>query len=107
MNTANFRPAVAALAPGLGPMDLQTDYGPCATPIARRPGWRNIFLPSVPNSMTENAIAGRLEHCGDQAAAPACKVEVRFLYQVLRGSATAGRICAAGQRLRDWLLPIR
>lgn len=32
------------------------------------------------------AQAGRkaIEHCGDPGAAPACKVEVRFIYQVLR-----------------------
>jgi adenosine deaminase len=35
------------------------------------------------------AEAGRkqLEHCGTAQAAPACKVEVRYLYQVLRGYA--------------------
>jgi adenosine deaminase len=29
----------------------------------------------------------RLEHCGTAQAGPACQVEVRFLYQVLRGNA--------------------
>ncbi|MHB1023676.1 MAG: adenosine deaminase family protein [Acidobacteriaceae bacterium] len=35
----------------------------------------------------EDAIASRnaMEHCGQPNAAPACKVEVRFIYQILRG----------------------
>ena len=35
------------------------------------------------------AEAGRkqLEHCGTEQATPACKMEVRYLYQVLRGNA--------------------
>lgn len=32
------------------------------------------------------ALRNRLEHCGQADAAPACKVEVRFIYQVLRGN---------------------
>ncbi len=36
---------------------------------------------------TAEAERGRIEHCGTAQAAPACQVEVRFLYQVLRGFA--------------------
>ena len=31
------------------------------------------------------ALRRKLEHCGEPEAAPACKVEIRFIYQVLRG----------------------
>jgi len=30
-------------------------------------------------------LRGKLEHCGSAEAAPACQVQVRFLYQILRG----------------------
>lgn len=32
------------------------------------------------------ALRNRLEHCGEADALPACEVEVRFIYQVLRGN---------------------
>ena len=31
------------------------------------------------------AVRREREHCGQPDAAPACKVEIRYLYQVLRG----------------------
>ena len=33
------------------------------------------------------ALRGQIEHCGTPQAAPACQVEVRYIYQVLRGAA--------------------
>jgi len=32
------------------------------------------------------ALRNKLEHCGTPEAAPACQVEVRFIYQILRGA---------------------
>ncbi len=32
------------------------------------------------------ALRNQLEHCGQADGAPACKVEVRFIYQILRGN---------------------
>ena len=31
------------------------------------------------------ALRSRLEHCGEKNEAPACRVQIRFLYQILRG----------------------
>ncbi len=31
------------------------------------------------------ALRAKLEHCGQPDAAPACRVEIRFIYQILRG----------------------
>jgi len=82
-----------------------------ATGIARVIGWNLQLAAADPNAFAQfrNQLLDRglrdeigadreavlaaemqrkqLEHCGTPQAAPACRVEVRYLYQVLRGSA--------------------
>jgi adenosine deaminase len=83
MNTPNFRPATAALAGNLGPIDLQTDF----TYLRRQLLDAGLakFLPQQRAEFDEGERRRReLEHCGANGATPACNLQVRFLYQVLR-----------------------
>lgn len=86
---------------------MQTPPFSHAAQIARQIGW-----PAAPNAQSFAAIRAallkqglrdevatdmedvrsaedariKLEHCGTSQAAPACKVEIRYIYQVLRGN---------------------
>jgi adenosine deaminase len=48
-------------------------------------GLRNIAAGDRKEFSDALDARNRLEHCGTPAATPACKVNIRFLYQVLRG----------------------
>jgi adenosine deaminase len=83
MNTPNFGPAVGALAEKLGPIDAQTDFAHLRQQLLD--GGLKEFLPAQLAEFEQGEQNRReREHCGTAEAAPACHVEVRFLYQVLR-----------------------
>ena len=83
MDTPNFRPATAALAENLGPIDAETDF----THLRRQllDAGLSKYLPAQRAEFDQAERRRReLEHCGANGATPACSVQVRFLYQVLR-----------------------
>jgi adenosine deaminase len=83
MNTPNFRPAVAALAEGRGPVDMQTDFARLRQQLLD--AGLAKFLPEQRAEFDDGERSRReLEHCGGSAATAACNLQVRFLYQVLR-----------------------
>jgi adenosine deaminase len=83
MNTPNFRPAVAALAENLGPIDMQTDFAHLRQQLLD--AGLAKFLPDQRAEFDEGERRRReLEHCSQNGGAPACNLQVRFLYQVLR-----------------------
>jgi adenosine deaminase len=83
MNTPNFRPATAAMAENLGPIDLQTDFAHLRRQLLD--AGLSKFLPEQRAEFDEGERRRReLEHCGASGATPACNLQVRFLYQVLR-----------------------
>jgi adenosine deaminase len=83
MNTPNFRPAVAALAENLGLIDAQTNFARLQQQLLDA-GLRK-YLPEQRAEFDEGERSRReLEHCGARGATPACNIQVRFLYQVLR-----------------------
>ncbi len=83
MNTPNFRPATAALAEGLGPIDMQTDFAHLRQQLLD--AGLSKYLPGQRAEFDEAERTRReLEHCGAKGATPACNLQVRFLYQVLR-----------------------
>ncbi len=83
MNTPNFRLATAALAENLGPIDTQTDFAHLRQQLLDA-GLSN-YLPAQRAEFDDGEHHRRdLEHCGANGATPACNVQVRFLYQVLR-----------------------
>jgi adenosine deaminase len=82
MHTPNFAPALA-LAGSVGPIDMQTDFSHLRQQLLDA-GLRN-YLPAMRAAFEQGEKRRReLEHCGESAATPACNVQVRFLYQVLR-----------------------
>ncbi len=82
MHTPNFRPALA-LAENLGPIDMHTDFAHLRQQLLD--AGLAKYLPAMRAEFNEAERRRReLEHCGTSAATPACKLEVRFLYQVLR-----------------------
>jgi adenosine deaminase len=82
MHTPNFRP-VLALAESGGPIDMQTDFARTRQ-LLLDAGLRN-YLPAMRAEFEEGERRRReIEHCATSAATPACNVQVRFLYQVLR-----------------------
>ena len=83
MSTPNFRPATAALAENLGPIDLQTDFAHLRRQLLD--AGLSKYLPAQRAEFDEGERRRReLEHCGASGATPACNLQVRFLYQVLR-----------------------
>ncbi len=82
MHTPTFGPA-AALADNLGPVDMQTDFAHLRRQLLD--AGLQKYLPAMRAEFDEGEQRRReLEHCGTGAATPACKLQVRFLYQVLR-----------------------
>jgi adenosine deaminase len=83
MSTPTFAPALA-LAGSLGPIDMQTDFAHLQQQLLDA-GLRK-YLPAMQAEFEEGERNRReREHCRTSSqAAPACEVEVRFLYQVLR-----------------------
>jgi adenosine deaminase len=83
MNTPNFLPATAALSQNLGPIDLQADFARLRRQLLDQ-GLAK-YLPAQRAEFDEGERRRReFEHCGASQATPACKLQVRFLYQVLR-----------------------
>jgi adenosine deaminase len=83
MSTPNFRLATAALAQNLGPIDAQTDFAHLHRQLLD--AGLSTYLPAQRAEFDEGERSRRqLEHCGSSEAAPACNLQVRFLYQVLR-----------------------
>jgi adenosine deaminase len=82
MHTPVFAPALA-LAGNLGPVDMQTDFAHLRQQLLDA-GLRK-YLPAMRAEFEEGERNRRQrEHCASSAATPACDVQVRFLYQVLR-----------------------
>jgi adenosine deaminase len=82
MHTPDFDPAAVVLN-GLGPIDLQTDF----VQLRRRLLDAGLpkYLPAIRAQFDQAERQRReIEHCDAQPTAPACRLEVRFLYQVLR-----------------------
>jgi adenosine deaminase len=50
-------------------------------------GLRDEVFMDREDARTAEALRREIEHCGTPQAAPACRVEVRYIYQVLRGYA--------------------
>ncbi len=83
MHTANFRPAVGALAEGLGPIDEQTDFARLRQEVLD--GGLARYLPEQRAEYDQGERRRQvIEGCGTPQAKPACHLQVRFLYQVLR-----------------------
>jgi adenosine deaminase len=51
----------------------------------RQDSSRQDFAQLRQEARTAEALRRQIEHCGTAQAAPACQVQVRFIYQVLRG----------------------
>lgn len=49
-------------------------------------GLRDEVAADIENVRDAEAARTKLEHCGQPDAAPACRVEIRYIYQVLRGN---------------------
>jgi adenosine deaminase len=83
MSTPNFRPATSALAENLGPIDMQTDFAHLRQQLLD--AGLAKYLPAQRAEFDEGERRRReLEHCAEAGATPACNLQVRFLYQVLR-----------------------
>jgi adenosine deaminase len=82
MHSPNFRPA-AALAANLGPIDRHTDFARLRQQLLD--AGLSKYLPDQRAEFDQGEQRRReLEHCGASEATPACNLQVRFLYQVLR-----------------------
>jgi adenosine deaminase len=82
MHTPNFRPA-ATLAENLEPIDMQTDFAKLRRQLLD--AGLATYLPAMRAEFDEGERRRRvLERCGASDAMPACNLQVRFLYQVLR-----------------------
>ncbi len=80
MHTPNFRPA---LAESLEPIDTHTDFVRLRQQLLD--AGLSKYLPAMRVEFDEAERRRReLEHCGASGATPACDLQVRFLYQVLR-----------------------
>jgi adenosine deaminase len=80
MDTPDFTP-VARLAARVG---YHPDFAKYRELLLAQ-GFRN-YLPEIQGHFDQAEVTRReREHCGQIDAQPACKVEVRFIYQVLRG----------------------
>ncbi len=82
MHTPNFRPALA-LAENVGTVDSHTDFAQLHRQLLD--AGLQKYLPAMRAEFEEGEHQRQeLEHCGTSAATPACNLQVRFLYQVLR-----------------------
>jgi adenosine deaminase len=80
METPDFKPA-AMLAAKVG---FHSDFAQYREQLLAQ-GFRN-FVPAARAHFDDAETARRRrEHCGQAGEQPACKVEVRYIYQVLRG----------------------
>jgi adenosine deaminase len=87
MHTPNFRPALA-LAEDLGPIDTHTDFARLRQQLLDADLQK--YLPAMRAEFDEGEHQRReLEHCGQSGATPACNLQVRYLYQVLRALPSA------------------
>jgi adenosine deaminase len=82
MYTPGFEPAAVVLN-GLGPIDTRTDFAQLRRHLldAGLPK----YLPAIRAQFDQAERQRReMQHCDAQPTAPACQLQVRFLYQVLR-----------------------
>jgi adenosine deaminase len=80
MDTPDFKPA-AALAEKIG---FNTDFAQYRQQLLE--GGIKDSIPAIRARLDEaEADRRQREHCGEANAEPACKVEIRFIYQILRG----------------------
>jgi adenosine deaminase len=87
MHTPNFRPALA-LAESVGPVDTHTDFAQLRRQLLD--AGLQKYLPEMRAEFEEGEHQRReLEHCGANGATPACNLQVRYLYQVLRALPSA------------------
>jgi adenosine deaminase len=83
MHTPNFRLATAALSENLGPIDEHTDFARLHRQLMD--AGLSKFLPAQQAEFDDAERSRReLEHCEAAQASNTCRLEVRFLYQVLR-----------------------
>jgi adenosine deaminase len=80
METPSFSHA-AAIAHEIG---WQDDFSRFREALLAR-GLREDVAPAMMHIDQAEALRREREHCGQPDETPACKVEIRFLYQVLRG----------------------
>jgi adenosine deaminase len=80
METPNFS-HTAAIAHEIG---WQDDFAHFREALLAR-GLRDDVAPAMMHIDQAEALRRQREHCGQPDETPACKVEIRFLYQVLRG----------------------
>jgi adenosine deaminase len=80
METPDFKPA-AALALKVGFHSNFAEY----RDLLLAQGFRDSIPPITAYFDRVEAARREREHCGQPGATPACSVEVRFIYQVLRG----------------------
>jgi adenosine deaminase len=91
MNTPPFGHAIQlAHAIGWGPELARPDVSREAFAPLRQKlldgGLRNEVAADREDARAAESTRQKLEHCGTPQAAPACQVEVRYIYQVLRGN---------------------
>jgi adenosine deaminase len=82
MNTPDFS-AAAAVLENIGPIDMQTDF----VNLRRKLLDAGLakYLPAIRAEFDQAEHRRReLEHCDTGDSTPGCRVQVRFLYQVLR-----------------------
>jgi adenosine deaminase len=82
MHTPDLK-AMAAIAEMLGPINMQTDFTRLRQQVLDQ-GLRS-HLNEIRASFDDGESSRRvIEHCGEPQAAPACGVQVKYIYQVLR-----------------------
>jgi adenosine deaminase len=87
MHTPNFRPSLA-LAENLGSIDTHTDFAQLRQQLLD--AGLQKYLPAMRAEFDDGEHQRReLEHCGGSGATPACNLQVRYLYQVLRALPSA------------------
>jgi adenosine deaminase len=79
MDTPNFEPA-AALAEKIG---FNPDFAQYRQQLLSA-GFRNLVPAAQARFNQAEAEREKIEHCGQADATSSCKVEIRFIYQVLR-----------------------
>jgi adenosine deaminase len=84
MDTPDFSPAAAVLE-NIGPIDMQTDFAHLRRQFLDV--GLSKYLPAIRAEFDQTEHQRRqLEQCDSSEATPACQIQVRFLYQVLRAS---------------------
>lgn len=88
MQTPPFAPAVEIAAQIGWPASGPVDFAKMRQVLLDR-GLRDEVPADMDDVRQAEAERRRIEHCGTPEAEPACKVEIRFIYQVLRANPPA------------------